>query len=98
MDALRVPAIAVAVVGFAVTLIGLLVVIWRVRDERRRTAGLRTGYAGMAMMSLGGCLYALSRPAAVLPSPLSFIVAGVFFLVFVRLAVAAALLRTPNRA
>jgi uncharacterized membrane protein len=97
MDVLSGPAIAVAVLGFAVSLIGLLVVIWRVRDEPRRTVGLRTAYAGVAMMSLGGSLYVLSIPAAVLPSPLNFIGAGVFFVTFVRLAVAAALLKTSNR-
>jgi len=54
----------VVLYGFAVGLVGLAIVIWRVRDDRRRTAGLRTSYAGMAMMCLGGSLFVLSRPAA----------------------------------
>ena len=98
MDALGGLATAVEAVGFAVSLIGFFVVIWRVRDETRRAAGLQITYAGMAAMCLGGSLFVLSRPAAVLPGPLNFVAAGMFFVVFLRLAIAAILLRVSNRA
>lgn len=89
--------IAVAVFGFAIALVGFLVVIVRVRDDQRRTAGLRIVFGGMAATALGMSLFVLSRPAEKLPWPLNLAFALVFLAVSARMFVAAALLRPPRR-
>jgi hypothetical protein len=68
----------VVVVGFGLSIAGLVRITGPVRDARRRAVGMRTCHAGMAMMSLGGILFVLSRPADLLPAPLSLLVVVVF--------------------
>ena len=72
MESLGAGGMVVAVLGLAVTIVGLITIIWRVRDDRRRTAGLRVQYVGMAVVNLGLSLFMLSSPAEILPSPLIF--------------------------
>lgn len=96
MELLGGAALAVAIFGFAVSLVGVLVVIWRVRDDTRRPDGLRITYAGSALACLGMSVFVLSRPADLLPPPLNLVLAGLVLVPFVRLARRAAFLRPPS--
>jgi hypothetical protein len=74
--------VVAVVVGLVLSLAGLATLTGQVRDARRRTVGMRTCHAGMAMMSLGGILFVLSRPADLLPTPLDLFIVGVFVVLF----------------
>jgi hypothetical protein len=77
IDVLGGVAVVAVIVGFVLSLAGLVRITERVRDAGRRAVGMRTCRAGMAMMSIGGILFVLSRPAGLLPAPLSLLVVGV---------------------
>jgi hypothetical protein len=89
-------AIVVAVLGFAVAVVGLVMVIVGVRQDRRRTVGLRTVYSGTAVTCLGLTIFSLSRSSQTLAFPLNLVVALVFGTMFIRLAVAAIILKPPK--
>jgi len=97
MDRLGGLAIVTMAIGAAVGLVGLGIMIWRVRDDDGRTTGIRIAYAGMAGICLGMMFFIVSRPDEILPAPVKYLVVAITFVPLIRLATAAVRLRPPQR-
>jgi hypothetical protein len=97
MEAIGIAGNAVMAFGMLLMVAGLGEMILFLRDDARRTRGLRVVLAGMATVSVGAAIFLVSRPDTILPFPLNFAFGLVFVLIALRLAVRAAILRHPGK-
>lgn len=97
MDWWRSLGIVITVIGATIALVGLGIIIVRVRDDRRRTTGIRVAYLGMAGMCLGMIFFVLSRPDELLPASGRYLVSALLLIPLARLTRAAIRRRPPAR-